>query len=47
MNLEEARQQLINGSGSQFDEEIVSIFIKLIDGTGYGEMLKETAATYE
>ena len=47
LNLEEARQQLINGAGSQFDEEIVSIFIKLIDGTGYGEMLNETAATYE
>lgn len=47
LNLEEARQQLINGSGFQFDEEIVSIFIKLIDGIGYSEMLKETAATYE
>ena len=47
LNLEEARQQLINGAGSQFDEDIVSIFIKLIDGTGYGEMLRETAASYE
>ena len=47
LNLDEARQQLINGSGTQFDENIVSIFIKLIDGTGFGEMLKETAATYE
>ena len=47
LNLEEARQQLINGAGTQFDEDIVSIFIKLIDGTGYGEMLRETAASYE
>lgn len=47
LNLEEARQQLISGSGSQFDADIVSMFVKLIDGTGYGEMLKETAATFE
>ncbi len=47
LNLEEAKQQLLNGSGSQFDEDIVPVFIKLLDGTGYGEMLKETAATYE
>ena len=47
LNLEEAKQQLTNGAGTQFDEDIVSIFIQLIDGTGYSEMLKETAATYE
>jgi HD-GYP domain-containing protein (c-di-GMP phosphodiesterase class II)/FixJ family two-component response regulator len=47
LNLEEAKQQLISGAGTQFDGEIVDVFIKLIDGTGYGEMLKETAATYE
>lgn len=47
LNLEEARQQLLNGAGTQFDENIVDLFLKLIDGAGYGEMLKETAATYE
>ena len=47
LNLEEAKQQLISGSGTQFDEEFVSTFIKLMDGTGYSDMLKETAATYE
>ena len=47
LNLEAAKQQLLSGSGTQFDEEIVPIFIKLLDGIGYGEMLKETAATYE
>lgn len=47
LNLEEAKQQLIKGSGSQFDEDIVSTFVSLIDGVGYGEMLRETAATYE
>lgn len=47
LNLEEARQQLVNGAGSQFDEELVPIFIKMIDGIGYGEMLRETAASYE
>lgn len=47
LNLDEAKQQLISGSGTQFDEDIVSIFIKLIKGTGYSAMLRETAATYE
>lgn len=47
LSLDEARRQLINGSGSQFDNEIVSAFIKLIDGTGHGEMLKEIAVNYE
>ena len=46
LNLEEARQQLINGAGSQFDERVVTNFIKLVDGVGYGQMLAETAATY-
>ena len=46
LNLEEARLQLVNGSGTQFDENIVSIFTRLIDA-GYAEMLRETAATYE
>ena len=47
LNLEEARQQLLNGAGTQFDDRIVKLFLELIDGTGYGEMLRETAATYE
>lgn len=47
LNLEEAKQQLLNGAGTQFDEEIVPVFIQLLEGTGYGEMLLETAATYE
>lgn len=47
LNLEEARQQLIGGAGAQFDKDMVEVFVKLIDGTGYSEMLKETAATYE
>jgi putative nucleotidyltransferase with HDIG domain len=47
LNLKEARQQIINGAGTQFDKEIAHIFIKLIDGEGYGKMLEETAATYE
>ncbi|MGE5613659.1 MAG: HD domain-containing phosphohydrolase [Bacillota bacterium] len=47
LNLDEARQQLINGAGTQFDSEVVDVFIRLIDGAGYSEMLKETAATYE
>ena len=47
LNLEEDRQQLKGGAGTQFDREIIEVFVRLIDGTGYGEMLKETAATYE
>lgn len=47
LNLEEARQQLINGAGTQFDERVVRHFIPLVDGEGYGQMLAETAATYE
>lgn len=47
LNLEEARQQLINGAGTQFDEKVVANFIRLVDSEGYGQMLAETAATYE
>ena len=47
LNLEEARQQLISGAGTQFDSDVVKVFIELIDGAGYREMLRETAATYE
>jgi uncharacterized domain HDIG len=47
LNLQEAKQQLIQGAGTQFDKDIVEIFIKLIEGDGYGNMVAETAATYE
>lgn len=47
LNLEEARQQLIGGAGTQFDEDVVRVFIGLIDGEGYGQMVAETAVTYE
>jgi putative nucleotidyltransferase with HDIG domain len=47
LNLVEARQQLINGAGTQFDTRVVEHFIRLVDGEGYGQMLAETAATYE
>lgn len=47
LNLEEAKQQLIEGSGTQFDGDIVNMFINILDGEGYGKMLAETAATYE
>jgi HD-GYP domain-containing protein (c-di-GMP phosphodiesterase class II)/CheY-like chemotaxis protein len=47
LNLEEARQQLISGAGTQFDKQVVEKFIELVDGEGYGQMLEETAATYE
>lgn len=47
LNLEEARQQLINGAGTQFDADIVSLFVNLIDKVGYSELLRETAATHE
>lgn len=47
LNLEEAKQQLILGAGTQFDRKIVDIFIDMIAGDGYGQMLAETAATYE
>ena len=47
LDLEEARNQLIECSGTQFDAEIVKVFINMLDGEGYGQMLAETAATYE
>jgi putative nucleotidyltransferase with HDIG domain len=47
LNLEEARQQLLNGAGTQFDASVVPVFLNLIDGTGYSQMQKETAASYE
>jgi HD-GYP domain-containing protein (c-di-GMP phosphodiesterase class II) len=47
LNFEEAKQQLLNGAGTQFDSNVVAIFLELVDGAGYGDILMETAATYE
>ncbi|NLV35994.1 MAG: DUF3369 domain-containing protein [Clostridiaceae bacterium] len=47
LNLKDARQQLIMGAGTQFDSDVVSMFVELIDGFGFNEMMRETAATYE
>lgn len=47
LNLSEATEQLISGAGTQFDESIVKVFINMIDGDGYEQMVAETAATYE
>lgn len=47
LSLHEAREQLIRGAGTQFDAEVVRVFIDLVDGDGYGQMVAETAATYE
>ena len=45
LNLEDAKKQLIGGSGTQFDGEVVNVFIKLLED--YGQMVAEVAATYE
>ncbi len=47
LELNDAVQQLKNGAGSQFDENIVNMFIKLLEGEGYGIMVSDTVATYE
>ena len=47
LNLEEARQQLINGAGTQFDSRVVSVFIELIDKLGYEGLLSGMAAFSE
>ena len=47
LNLEDARNQLIECSGTQFDADIVKVFIRMLDEEGYEQMLAETAATYE
>jgi putative nucleotidyltransferase with HDIG domain len=47
LNLEEAREQLLEGAGTQFDRDVVMKFIGILDNTGYGHMAAETAATYE
>lgn len=45
LELEEAKEQLIEGAGTQFDKEIVGVFIKELDD--FGQMVSEVAATYE
>lgn len=47
LNLGEARMQLINGAGTQFDRDIAMKFIELIDNEGYGHMIAEIQETYE
>jgi len=42
---EEARNQLINGSGSQFDEEVVNHFYHVLEL--FPDMIKELSKTYE
>ena len=45
LKFEEARTQLLEGSGSQFDEEIVNKFVFELDD--FNQMINEIAATYE
>ncbi|HOJ81377.1 MAG TPA: HD domain-containing phosphohydrolase, partial [Clostridiales bacterium] len=42
LTLEEARQQLLNGSGTQFDSHIVSVFLDIIDKMKDTGLLHET-----
>lgn len=46
LQLEEAKNQLVQGAGTQFDAEVVRRFIGLLDRS-YGQMVGEVAATYE
>jgi putative nucleotidyltransferase with HDIG domain len=47
LGIEEAKNQLICCAGTQFDPEVVNVFINLLKGDGYTRMLQETALTYE
>ncbi|NTV91203.1 MAG: HD-GYP domain-containing protein, partial [Clostridiales bacterium] len=47
MALEEAVLQLKKGAGTQFDENIVNMFVKLLEGNGYDNMVIATMGTYE
>ena len=44
LSLEDAKEQLIEGSGSQFDSQVVEIFIKLLDN--YEDMRKQVEHTF-
>jgi HD-GYP domain-containing protein (c-di-GMP phosphodiesterase class II)/CheY-like chemotaxis protein len=45
LGLEEAKIQLLKGTGTQFDENVVNKFIELLDD--FDSITKEVAATYE
>jgi len=45
LNLEDAKNQLVGGAGTQFDSLVVEKFIKLLEN--HENMVKEVAATYE
>jgi putative nucleotidyltransferase with HDIG domain len=45
LQLTEVKKELINGSGCQFEPEIVNVFMKLLDN--FEQMTKEVAFTYE
>jgi putative nucleotidyltransferase with HDIG domain len=47
LNIDQARQQLLNGAGTQFDAYIVSVFINIIDRMTEEGMLTEAAASFE
>ena len=47
LNIDQARQQLLNGAGTQFDAYIVSVFINIIDSMTEDGMLTEAAASFE
>jgi putative nucleotidyltransferase with HDIG domain len=44
LNFSEAKNQLIQGAGTQFDAEIINIFLKVLNN--YDEICKEIAATF-
>ena len=43
LRFEEAKQQLLNGAGTQFDRHIVSVFLEIIDNIKDTGLLHETA----
>lgn len=45
LKLEEAKVQLQNGAGTQFDDKVVEVFLKLLDS--FEEMAEEVACTFE
>ena len=47
LTFEEARQQLLNGSGTQFDSHIVSVFLEIIDKMKDTGLLHETETVRE
>jgi len=45
LNFEEAKSQLLQGTGTQFDEEIINKFIYELND--FDQMVREIATTYE